>query len=134
VQKGTIGVFLYLLVIAISIIRGSYGTVIMGLIWIMTVGIIFLLSFIITNFTIKDRPELHSMFNPNINEHIIMPIGLLVLSFIPEIIWFFWPTVGSMLISISDFFILAIILSSFPLGSIFAYTRYQVHTDGTIER
>ena len=119
--------------ITISVIRGSYGEVAIGLLWIISAGIIFLLSFIITNFTIKDTPKLHYMFNPNNNEHIIMPISILVLSFIPEIIWFFWPTVGSMLISISNYYIIAIILSSFPLGGIFAYSRYHVPADGTIE-
>jgi len=133
-QKGVISVLLYLLVIIISIVLLSYGESIIGLIWVIIAVIIFIISFIITNVMVKDKLTLHHMIDPGNIEHIVMSIFLLIFLFIGRIIWFISPEIGTFLITQNpSYAAIALPMSSFAFGNIFAYSRFQVSSDESTE-
>jgi hypothetical protein len=131
-RKGIISVLLYLLTISITIIIASEGIVIFGIFNLVAFGIIFSIAFFLNNLTLNNNPSLHDSFNnPDNIIHIIAPICYLVLTFIPQIVWFFWPAVGEILISTSwsTFGILVIVVMGFALGGICSYLRLESSLD-----
>lgn len=106
----------------------SQGVVILAGTFVVATGICFFPAFFLNYRTLKDNPELHDSFNnPNNIEHIIMPIIFLLVTFMPRMVWFIWPEVGTLLMSTSEPYSAAIIvpMASFALGGIFSYLKFQ---------
>ncbi len=102
---------------------------------VLFAGIVFLFGVFLTKSTIRSRPDMKNFFNPETSyEHIIMPPALLVFIFMPRIISFFMPVIGSTLISLeSSNAGLFLILNSFPLGTIVSFPKDEVPVDKVLE-
>lgn len=134
-QRRTIAIPLYLLNIIICIIISMNMQVIVVLFNVLFAGIVFLFGVFLTKSTIRSRPDMKNFFNPETSyEHIIMPPALLVFIFMPRIISFFMPVIGSTLISLeSSNAGLFLILNSFPLGTIVSFPKDEVPVDKVLE-
>lgn len=127
-KKGIVSVLLYLLTIVVLVMMAAEGIFIPGVISVVATVIVFSLAFFLNNLTLKDKPRVHDSFNnPDHSIHIIAPICFLAFAFIPRIVWFFWPEVGTLLISTAEpsFASGAVIMLSFELGGIFSYLKLE---------
>jgi hypothetical protein len=135
-RKGIISILLYLLTITVSIIVGTQGIIIMGVFWIVATGICFSIGFFMNNYFLKGNPGLRDSFNnPESNIHIIAPISFLVLTLTPQIVWLFWPTFATLMLSGVEPFLTPFVVPmlSIELGGIGSYLRFQVTTDGSTD-
>jgi hypothetical protein len=126
-QRRTLSVSLYLLVLIISILLGSQNEVIIGVVLVINSGFLFLLGLLVAKAIIGSRQELIGLLNSNRYEHIIMPLALLWSLLMGRVVLFWSPAWGLLIIGALEptAAVISLVWSSCTLGTLCFYSMHQ---------